>query len=339
MNSTKTMICVALSALIALFCSGCILVPYSYETVSQEVIGARADSNGKVYEKIVHYDKRLNFFVIGFPPNGKFVDYFGYSRYAAVAEDSEKAIWAMEHFPSLAWTRVKRAIPIPNSDRWITYEYKILNENEVDLTLIIFSIKDGKILRRHFERVKRYPPHNFKSPLEFYIETNSDLTCLTIHETDGVSQINTLDGKIIFECMNYEDFLVYKFLKKINTPDYWTYGKDFPVIWKECKYKNYPQMIRAHIVFLDQCYRNVAVGEESQTYVLDLEILIIRRMLYAKKLPEKMCKHLIMEIYQRYKNILSLEKAAFAAGVGRKEWVDIAQSNLEGFIKEHGIKK
>jgi hypothetical protein len=34
-----------------------------------------------------------------------------------------------------------------------------------------------------------------------------------------------------------------------------------------------------------------------------------------------------------------LEKAAFAAGVGRKEWVDIAQSNLEGFIKEHGIKK
>ena len=28
----------------------------------------------------------------------------------------------------------------------------------------------------------------------------------------------------------------------------------------------------------------------------------------------------------------------FSAGVGRKEWVDIAQSNLEVFIKEHGIK-
>ena len=337
-HAVRKTIYVATLTMLMLFGSGCVLVPYSYETVSQEVIGARTDANGKVYEQIIRYDKKLNFFVIGFSPDAKLVDYFGYSRYAAVTKDSEKAIWAMEHFPSLAWTNVKTAVPIPNSDRWITYEYKILNENEVDLTLIIFSIKDGKILRRHFERVKRYPPHNFKSPLEFYIETNSDLTCLTIHETDGVSQINTLDGKIIFECMNYEDFLVYKFLKKINTPDYWTYGKDFPVTWKESKYKNYPQMIRAHIVFLDQCYRNVAVGEKSQTYVLGLEILIIRRMLYAKKLPEKMRKHLIMEIYQRYKNILSLEKAAFAAGVGRKEWVDIAQSNLEGFIKEHGIK-
>ena len=89
MNSTKTMICLALSALIALFCSGCILVPYSYETVSQEVIGARADSNGKVYEQIIRYDKKLNFFVLGFSPDAKFVGHFGYSRYAAVAEDSE----------------------------------------------------------------------------------------------------------------------------------------------------------------------------------------------------------------------------------------------------------
>ena len=338
-HAVRKTIYAATLAMLMLFGSGCILVPYSYETVSQEVIGARTDANGKVFEHIIRYDKKLNFFVIGFPPNGKFVDYFGYSRYAAVTKDSEKAIWAMEHFPSLAWTNVKTAVPIPNSDRWITYEYDILDSDEVDVCLIIFSIQDGKILRQHFERVKRYYPRNAKTICGFYIETNSDLTCLTIHETDGVSQINTLDGKIIFECMNYEDFLVYKFLKKINTPDYWTYAKDFPVTWKECKYKNYPQMIRAHIVFLDQCYRNVAVGEESQTYVLDLEILIIRRMLYAKKLPEKMCKHLIMEIYQRYKNILSLEKAAFAAGVGRKEWVDIVQSNLEGFIKEHGIKK
>jgi hypothetical protein len=147
----------------------------------------------------VHYDKRLNFFVIGFPPNGKFVDYFGYSRYAAVAEDSEKAIWAMEHFPSLAWTRVKRAIPIPHSDRWITYEYKILNENEVDLTLIIFSIKDGKILRRHFERVKRYYPRNAKTICGFYIETNADLSAIRIHETDKISRINTTTGEITFE--------------------------------------------------------------------------------------------------------------------------------------------
>ena len=192
MNSTKTMICLALSALIALFCSGCILVPYSYETVSQEVIGARADSNGKVYEKIVHYDKRLNFFVIGFPPNGKFVDYFGYSRYSAVAEDSEKAIWAMEHFPSMAWTNVKEAIPIPDSDRWITYEYDILDSDEVDVCLIIFSIQDGKILRQHFERVKRYYPRNAKTICGFYIETNADLSTIRIHETDKISRINTI---------------------------------------------------------------------------------------------------------------------------------------------------
>ena len=166
-NAVRKTIYTAVVAMLMLLGSGCIIVPYGYETVSQEVIGARADSNGKVYEKIVHYDKRLNFFVIGFPPDAKFVGYFGYSRYAAITQDSEKAIWAMEHFPSLAWTRVKRAIPIPNSDRWITYEYKILNENEVDLTLIIFSIQDGKILRQHFERVKRYYPRNAKQYVFF----------------------------------------------------------------------------------------------------------------------------------------------------------------------------
>ena len=201
MNSTKTMICLALSALIALFGSGCILVPYSYETVSQEVIGARADSNGKVYEKIVHYDKRLNFFVIGFPPDGKFVNYFGYSRYAAVAEDSEKAIWAMEHFPSLAWTNVKTAVPIPNSDRWITREYEIRDANEVDVCLIIFSIKDGTILRRRFERVKRYYPRNAKTILWLYIEPNVDLSYLRIHETDKISIVNTVTGEV-FEAVD-----------------------------------------------------------------------------------------------------------------------------------------
>ena len=199
MNSTKTMICAALSALIALFGSGCILVPYSYETVSQEVIGARADSNGKVYEQILRYDKKLNCFVIGFSPDAKIVGYFGYSRYAAVTKDSEKAIWAMEHFPSLAWTNVKEAIPIPDSDRWITYEYDILDSDEVDVCLIIFSIKDGKILRRHFERVKRYYPRNVKTICVFYIETNADLSTIRIHETDKISRINTTTGEITIE--------------------------------------------------------------------------------------------------------------------------------------------
>ena len=205
MNSTKTMICLALSALIALFCSGCILVPYSYETVSQEVIGARADSNGKVYEQIICYDKKLNFFVIGFSPDAKFVSYFGYSRYAAVTKDSEKAIWAMEHFPSLAWTNVKEAIPIPDSDRWITYEYD-LDSDEVDVCLIIFSIKDGKILRRHFERVKRCYPRNAQTICGFYIETTADLSAIRIHETDKISRINTTTGEITIETGNMPPF-------------------------------------------------------------------------------------------------------------------------------------
>lgn len=202
MNSTKTMICAVLSALIMLFCSGCcIVVPYGYETVSQEVIGARADSNGKVYEKIVHYDKRLNFFVIGFPPDAKFTGSFGYSRYAAVTGDSHSSIWAMEHFPSLAWTNVKTAIPIPDSDRWITYEYDILNPDEVDVCLIIFSVKSGKILRHRFKRVKRTPPRNCKT-VAWYIEGNADLSILRVHETDRISWINTVTGEITEETSN-----------------------------------------------------------------------------------------------------------------------------------------
>ena len=205
-NAVRKTIYAAVAAMLMLFCSGCILVPYSYETVSQEVIGARADSNGKVYEQILRYDKRLNFFVIGFPPDAKFVGYFGYSRYAAVAEDSEKAIWAMEHFPSLAWTNVKEAIPIPDSDRWITYEYDILDSDEADVCLIIFSIKDGKILRRHFERVKRYYPRNAKTICGFYIETNADLSAIRIYETDKISLINTTTGEITIETGNMPPF-------------------------------------------------------------------------------------------------------------------------------------
>ena len=195
-NAVRKTIYAAVGAMLMLLGSGCILVPYSYETVSQEVIGARADSNGKVYEQILRYDKKLNFFVIGFSPDAKLVDYFGYSRYAAVTKESEKAIWAMEHFPSLAWTNVKTAVPIPNSDRWITHEYEIRDENEVDVCLIIFSIKDGTILRRRFERVKRYYPRNAKTILWFYIEPNADLSYLRIHETDKMSIVNTATGEV-----------------------------------------------------------------------------------------------------------------------------------------------
>ena len=199
MDNTKKIILLSISMHLVLFCSGCILVPYSYETVSQEVIGARADSNGKVYEQILRYDKKLNCFVIGFSPDAKIVEDFCYSRYAAITQDSEKTIWAMEHFPSMAWTNVKEAIPIPDSDRWITYEYDILDSDEVDVCLIIFSIQDGKILRQHFERVKRYYPRNAKTICGFYIETNADLSAIRIHETDKISRINTTTGKITIE--------------------------------------------------------------------------------------------------------------------------------------------
>ena len=199
MDNTKKIILLSISMHLVLFCSGCILVPYSYETVSQEVIGARADSNGKVYEQILRYDKKLNCFVIGFSPDAKIVEDFCYSRYAAITQDSEKTIWAMEHFPSMAWTNVKEAIPIPDSDRWITYEYDILDSDEVDVCLIIFSIQDGKILRQHFERVKRCYPRNAKTIFGFYIETNADLSAIRIHETDKISRINTTTGKITIE--------------------------------------------------------------------------------------------------------------------------------------------
>ena len=102
----------------------------------------------------------------------------------------------MEHFPSLAWTNVKKAIPIPDSDRWITYEYDICNQDEVDVCLIIFSIKDGKILRRHFERVKRCYPRNAQTIFGFYIETNADLSTIRIHETDKISIVNTATGEV-----------------------------------------------------------------------------------------------------------------------------------------------
>ena len=205
-NAVRKTIYAAVVAMLMLLGSGCIIVPYGYKTVSQEVIGARADSSGKVYEQIVHYDKILKFFVIGLSPDAKFVGHFGYSRYAAVTANSRSSIWAMEHFPQLRWTEVEVAIPIPDSDRWITYEYDILNPDEADVCLIIFSIKDGKILRQHFERVKRYYPRNVKTICGFYIETNADLSTIRIHETDKISRINTTTGKITIETGNMPPF-------------------------------------------------------------------------------------------------------------------------------------
>ena len=141
--------------------------------------------------------------------------------------------------------------------------------------------------------------------------------------------------------MSYEDLVMQNFLKKINVPDYWRYAKDFPSIPENSKliYKTYPQMISAHIMTLDTYQRDFDAGKIVLQPILDLEILIMRRMLYAKNLPEAMRQKLVMEQYKRYKQILSLAEAAFAAGGEPKEFVDIAKSNLKLFVKKYNIKE
>ena len=188
----KVSICCLLLSLV-LF-SGCI--PYGYETESQTVIGKRFDANGKICEQIVRYNKKLKF--IGIIGHDGFLSpgYVCYSRYSALTGESEYPILALEHFPQLRWSRIKEAVPIPNSDRWITCEYKIQDINEVKVTLTIFSIKKGKIFHNTFERVIRTPPHNAKTLFGFYIEHDVNLNKLILHESDRVLQINTLTGAI-----------------------------------------------------------------------------------------------------------------------------------------------
>ena len=188
----KIIICVLFLSLF-LF-SGCI--PYGYETESQTIIGKRSDANGKICEQIVRYNKKLKFIGIighdGFFSPG----YVWYSRYSALTGESEYTIWALEHFPQLRWSRIEEAVPIPNSDRWITCEYEIQDINEVQVTLTIFPIKKGKIFRDTFSHVTRTPPRKAKTLFGFYIEYDKNLNHLTVHESDGVFQINTITGAI-----------------------------------------------------------------------------------------------------------------------------------------------
>lgn len=179
----------------SLFLCGCI--PYGYKTVSKEVIGVRKNAGGNVCEQIVRYDKRLNFIGIighdGFFRPG----YLCYSRYSAFVQSEEYAITALEHFPELKWTKITEALPVPNSDIWITCEDKIVDAHTVEVILTIFSIEKGKILRHKFENVKRNPPRNKRTCFGFYIEADADLTVLQLHEHDKIFRINTLSGKIV----------------------------------------------------------------------------------------------------------------------------------------------
>lgn len=178
--------------------NSCIMIPGTYETVSREVIGARADATGKVYEQIVHYDKRWEILIIGILGAGP--TYIPYSRYAARTEEAEYAIGAMTHFPSLAWTHIRTAIPIPNSDRWITFENNRHNtENENDIYVIVFSVRKGKIVRHRFKHVLRSPPREVKTLTGLYIEGDANLDWLRVHETDRITRVNTATGEIVPE--------------------------------------------------------------------------------------------------------------------------------------------
>ena len=99
-------------------------------------------------------------------------------------------------------------------------------------------------------------------------------------------------------------------------------------------------MILGNVVELwDKYQRKFAAGQITLLQILELEIRIMEVMLYAQNLPEPMRKKLVMEQYRRYKQILSLIKAAFAAGGKTKESVDIAKSNLKLFVKKYNIKE
>ena len=190
----------ALCMLSMLVTSGCIMIPVGCDTYSREVIGARADANGKVCEQIVHCNKRLVFIALGITPRGLVAcDYFGYSRYVAMTEKSEKGIWAMEHFPSLAWTRVNFAVPIPDSDRWITTEDNSETADEQDICLVVFSVRKGKIVRHRFKHALRYLPRDAKVVIGGCIEGNADLSILRVHEKDKITRVNTVTGEIATE--------------------------------------------------------------------------------------------------------------------------------------------
>ena len=199
---------------------------------------------------------------------------------------------------------------------------------------LVFNTDPGKIL---------FPGR--KVTLQTWEWTSVTLTSQHLEPADGKLELELEIPEHILQkyanAMSYEDLVMQNFLKKINVPDYWRYAKDFPSIPENSKliYKTYPQMISAHIMKSDTYQRDFDAGEIGLQPILDLEILIMRRMLYAKNLPEAMRQKLVMEQYKRYKQILSLAEAAFAAGEEPKEFVDIAKSNLKLFVKKYNIKE
>ena len=73
--------------------------------------------------------------------------------------------------------------------------------------------------------------------------------------------------------------------------------------------------------------------------IVELEALVLQRMLYAEKLPEAMRKNLVMEIYTRYKQLLFIQQNKYFDGTGFRQSVDAARDTLKRFMKEHNISE
>ena len=124
-----------------------------------------------------------------------------------IPRNAEKPIDAMEHFPSLAHTNVSVALPVPNSDRWITCEEKKCNMNDYDINLIIFSVSEGQILRHRFKRVRRFYRKDRAGIFWLNIEANADLSWLRVYETDKTTRINTATGEMVPETDDLPPFV------------------------------------------------------------------------------------------------------------------------------------
>ncbi|MBR6056703.1 MAG: hypothetical protein IKP58_00890 [Victivallales bacterium] len=204
--------------------NGCVIIPTGVTWSGKEnVIGVRSDSDGTPCEQIVHRKMRLEFVAIGLTPKGlAAASHWDYSRYQFVTKESRRSIWTLAHFPYLSYEPVDICLPIPNSDRWVAVNNTILDVNEISLKLIIFKSKGGRIAKLNLPHVRRFPPKRAISLLGYvYMEGNSDLSWLRIHNMDGTcTLVNTLTGETLPELAAVEPFVPFDFDK---LPNYWNH--------------------------------------------------------------------------------------------------------------------
>ena len=98
-------------------------------------------------------------------------------------------------------------------------------------------------------------------------------------------------------------------------------------------------MLRAHIITLAKFKLEFSAGKMELGPIVELEALVLQRMLYAEKLPEAMRKNLVMEIYTRYKKLLFIQQNKYFHGAGFRQSVDAARDTLKRFMKEYNISE